>query len=66
MDSSNLEGMKQFCLSHVPDADLTLLARGDQEMMLTGVKEGGGPGVMTASSGHSYTKLVRQRRDSPE
>ena len=47
--SSHLERMKKFCLSHVPDANLALLARRDQEMVLTGVQEGSSPGFMTAT-----------------
>ena len=46
---SHLERMKKFRLSHIPDADLTLLACRDQEMVLTSVEEGSGPGLMTAA-----------------
>merc|ERR1719480_169880 len=64
-----LERMKKFRLSHIPDADLTLLACRDQEMVLTSVEEGSGPGLMTAEGLHTCLpgrqKCVPDRDVSP-
>ena len=57
IDDLHLEGVEQLGLSDVPDTDLSLLPGGDEKVMLIGVNQSRGPGVVRTETSNINSKF---------
>ena len=57
IDDLHLEGVEQLGLSDVPDTDLSLLPGGDEKVMLIGVNQSRGPGVVRTETSNINDKF---------
>ena len=57
IDDLHLEGVEQLGLSDVPDTDLSLLPGGDEKVMLIGVNQSRGPGVVRTETSNINNKF---------